>query len=240
MTEDDRGRFGAALALLTEVLGGTGLSAPATEIYWRALRELPWPQVEQAFQRASVSCKFFPKPAELRELAGCGLHDEQQALEDRAERAWQSWRRAAQSVGAYASLYCEDGATARALESVFGGWVEAARADLSPEMWASRRKEWGRVYRLHLDAPPMRLPGQHEQDNAHRGYGLTRLTAPLVALALDGEAAPLPALPAAEDEPTPLLPVLHSQPSKAEAKALWDRLRTLAQMRRDALESGDA
>ena len=106
--------------------------------------------------------KFMPKPAEIRVLA---IGD----TEDLAEQAWLNWKKAARIAGAYASIATDDPALGEALVSIFGGWPEACLIELSPEMWAAKRKEFGRVYRVMAErrlVGPRYLPGLCERANA--------------------------------------------------------------------------
>lgn len=59
-------------------------------------------------------------------------------------------RSAMRAVGSYTSLVVTDPALGEAIPAVFGSWPAACAADLSPEMWAATRKEFGRVYRALL------------------------------------------------------------------------------------------
>lgn len=74
VTTDDRIPFAKAFAALCVTHG-----EPATEervaLYFAALEELPIEAVTAACWAAIRTRKFFPKPAELRELAGAGLPD---------------------------------------------------------------------------------------------------------------------------------------------------------------------
>lgn len=69
MTEQDRAAFGRHIAVLAETFGET-LTEPRLEGYFLALRDLPLEGIQRAIETALACCKFFPRPAELRELAG--------------------------------------------------------------------------------------------------------------------------------------------------------------------------
>ena len=49
---------------------GKALSPALTSIYWESLKSFTDDQCESAFKDAIVTCKFFPKPADLIELMG--------------------------------------------------------------------------------------------------------------------------------------------------------------------------
>ncbi len=139
MTNDERPAFGKLLVMLSQMYNET-ISEMRAEAYWIALRDCDLNDLQQATMKAMQSLKFFPKPAELRELlSGAG--------EDDAEKAWQLYKAEARRVGGYASPTL-DAALAETLVLVFGSWQGACWADYSPEMWASKRKEFGRTYRV--------------------------------------------------------------------------------------------
>jgi hypothetical protein len=134
-------------------------------MYFRALQDLPWETVKVGCRRALSQCRFLPKPVEIRELAGGPV----ESAEDRTERAWLAWRNAARAVGSYKSLVIQESALAMTLVAMFGGWPQACTAEFSAEMWAAKRKEFGRVYRVMQSREtggPVRLPGHHERTNA--------------------------------------------------------------------------
>lgn len=74
MTDTDHPRFVALLAILAETFGET-VTPPRLEGYWLALRDLPLEAVEWAVKLALIRSRFFPRPAELRELSGAGGPD---------------------------------------------------------------------------------------------------------------------------------------------------------------------
>jgi hypothetical protein len=69
MTDADRDPFGRHMAVLAETFGEV-LTTPRLEGYFLALRDLDLEPVRRAIKTALSACKFFPRPAELRELAG--------------------------------------------------------------------------------------------------------------------------------------------------------------------------
>ncbi len=121
-----------------------------------------------------------PRPAEIRQLA---VGD----VEDASEAAWMVLRQAMSRAGGYASLVVRDPALAEAVLAVFGSWPEACGLDLSPEMWSSKRKEFGRVYRVlvHRGLVGARyLTGITEQQN----HGCAEWLAYVPVYRLDGSA----------------------------------------------------
>lgn len=143
MHADDRAMFITALVTLSELFGKP-LSPAVQVLYVDALQDLDAGVLVAAMHTAARHCTFMPKPSELRKLA---VGDS----EDHAERAWLAMRAAMTRIGAYDSLVTQDPALGETILAVFGAWPEACRADLSSEMWASKRKEFGRVYRVMQD-----------------------------------------------------------------------------------------
>ncbi len=140
MNIEDSGEFGRRLTALAEIYD-VKLSPPRAALYFEALRDLPFEALAMAMNAAAKGCKFFPRPVELRELA---VGDS----EDAAEAAWMAFNAAAKRIGYMGSVSVQDAALAEAIVSVFGGWSQACTQEYSPEMWASKRKEFGRAYRV--------------------------------------------------------------------------------------------
>lgn len=161
MESTDFDAFGERLTVLGEIFDAK-LSPAKMALYFETLRDLALPTVVNALTVAAKTCKFFPKPVELRELAiGNG--------DDIAEQAWLALRKAMSTVGMYASVVFDDAALGDTVLSMFGSWPAACAQDLSPEMWANTRKTFGRVYRVcrdrHVDGPRY-LVGECERSNA--------------------------------------------------------------------------
>lgn len=180
MHVNDSGEFVRRLVVLGELFD-VALSPAKQALYFEALRDLPFPEVAVSLNAAAKACTFMPKPAELRKLA---IGDD----EDLAEQAWLAFRGAMRSAGAYASLATQDPALGDTIVAMFGGWPEACSEELSPEMWSSRRKEFGRVYRVLKDRGlrgSRYLPGTCEQGNAGRPEWLKYVN--VAVLGLKGE-----------------------------------------------------
>lgn len=158
----DSSEFRNRLVVLGELFDAK-LSPAKLALYFEALRDVPFDLVARALNQAAKACTFFPKPAELRKFA---LGDD----EDAAELAWIALRSALRSAGGYASIVT-DAALGEAITAVFSGWPAACALELSPEMWSSKRKEFGRVYRVLRDrglVGSRYLAGICEQQNAGR------------------------------------------------------------------------
>lgn len=167
MNISDSGEFGRRLVTLAELFD-LKLSPQRQALYFEALRDLSFDAVAGALNHAAKSCTFFPKPAELRTFA-CG------DSEDHTEAAWLMFRQAMRIAGSYASVAVDDAALGESILAVFGSWPGACLAELSPEMWASKRKEFGRVYRVmrqrNLEGARY-LPGLAETQNTSRNHSL--------------------------------------------------------------------
>lgn len=159
----DSGEFRRRLVVLAELFD-LKLSPQRQALYFEALRDLPFDVVAVALNFAAKGCTFFPKPAEIRKFA---LGDS----EDQAEVAWMAFRAAMRDAGSYASLALDDPALGESIVAVFGSWPAACSTELSSEMWASKRKEFGRVYRVMANrnlTGTRYLPGICEQQNYGR------------------------------------------------------------------------
>jgi hypothetical protein len=185
MTDQDRPKFAALLTAVAEVFGAS-LSTPRVELYWRALVDLGWSDVKAACESWTRQGERFPVPAQLRELV-VG------STEDRAASAWAALFEAAKRIDAYRSLLLVDGAMVFAFETTFKSWPAFCALDLSPEMWAAKRKEFTAVYRAgvrrtcgpkvltgHFDAGNGTLSVPGYVDQSHR----VLTAAPFEALAL--------------------------------------------------------
>lgn len=164
MITEDFALFSAKLIELGELYDVT-LTESKLLLYFEALSEADLDFVLGAILQAARTCKFFPKPAELITLI---RGDD----EDHAERAWVEYKAAARTIGGYGSPTFSDPSVAQTLLQVFGSWEAACWTDFTPEMWSSKRKEFGRVYRIIAQrAQPMhQLPGFVERENALHGY----------------------------------------------------------------------
>ncbi len=81
-TRNTKGRFLDAFATLCEVFGKKPTKL-MLEVYFRVLQDFAIADVEQAISRAIGQCKFFPKPAELKEFIA-GVSPPPPTIEDKA------------------------------------------------------------------------------------------------------------------------------------------------------------
>lgn len=125
MTNQDRERF-AELMLGVGETYGEPVSDARMEIYFRALADLTFDDLNVAVSAHVRTQKFFPRPAELREAIGG-------SVDDQAEMAWAHVRREVRRVGWTGMEPGPNGqpqnpprwpdeATKRAALELFGGW----------------------------------------------------------------------------------------------------------------------
>lgn len=114
MTDRDRGRFATLMLGIGETYGEP-VSDARMEIYYRALADLTFDEINVAVSAHVRTQKFFPRPAELREAVDG-------SVDDRAELAWSAVRREVRRVGYLGTPEFKDEATRRAAMELFGGW----------------------------------------------------------------------------------------------------------------------
>ncbi len=146
--------------------------------YYAVLDDLTPEQVKAAFLHAikDSGSDFFPSAPKVRSYA-VGTP------EDIGLLAWAALHQAAESVGAYQSLDCEDPAVAEAVRMVFGSWPGFCDQcqDNPTSAWLARRQEWLAAYRsarrTSATRQPARLAGLLEADadsGAHVWVGRLR------------------------------------------------------------------
>lgn len=155
-------RIAKALATLAVILG-EDVSDQRLEAYLAVLSDLDGGAVENAIAKLSKTARFFPKPAEIRELI-------EDSANERAERAWVLLVEAAHKSGDRSAFFA-DMVLAQAMLDTFGTWIVAYESliRLSPEMMASKRKEFVAAYRRGEKHPPSTdvrfQPGRLEMNN---------------------------------------------------------------------------
>lgn len=165
MEPHDAPEFIRRLTALAEIFDKS-LSTSVQMLYFDTLSGASLPDAIDALNRSAAQCKFFPRPAELLEFVNAGSELD-------AEAAWMEYKRMARVCGGYVSPELP-AALADTLVAVFGSWENACWIELSPEMWASKRKEFERVYRVVTTRGVVgqrALPGFHERENQLKGCG---------------------------------------------------------------------
>lgn len=161
-------------ARFTRALGGLALTlgeeVPEERFlaYFKIFKNHDPDAVLAAIDLAGLSCKFFPKPAELIELMTGGKGGGQDPTS-----AWQQVLKAMESIGSYSNAEFPDGAIAAAVMGL-GGWpslCELGYEELTlqriPARFAALYSEAVRHGRHHS---PGTVIGIIDRDNAARGY----------------------------------------------------------------------
>lgn len=113
MTDQDRPRLARVLGVLGEIFREP-VSELRAEGYFDGLQDLSISEVETAARAALRVSKFFPRPAELRELANG-------RAEDRAELAWIALLAEVRRVGYLGTAVLEP-ATRDTVRHLWGTW----------------------------------------------------------------------------------------------------------------------
>jgi hypothetical protein len=245
MTDQDDARFAAALLGLAEVLGES-LSKHRLNGYFEALRDLDLETVEVAIATAIRTARFFPKPVELRELAGV------QAAEDRGPLAWACLFRAVRSRHSYYESVRFEPPIMRAVVDLWGSWPDACEAlalELTDPMLASQRKQFLALYAAYDGRPlpagsPTYLVGELEKVNRENVSAWTRGGLPrqrLIDFPLEGE-------PVEERHPAPLalpgesaqgaLPTGEKEDGEVDVLALLQQVKDKLDRRTRGVSSG--
>lgn len=106
--------FSKAMMVLGETFNEP-VSAVRIEAYYAALLDLNAAAVMAAMQQCMRSCRFFPKPAEIRELV-------EGDPETRSDGAWGEVLRAIRTVGYMRFPAFEDPRIMPAIRDVWGSW----------------------------------------------------------------------------------------------------------------------
>lgn len=113
-TKADERQFAELLFTLGEVMNEP-VSPVRAEMYCRLLEDLPFADVRHAVHQYALSARFFPKPADLRDIA-LGNVDE------RADLAFAYVQREVRRVGWMGKPSWPDAETERAAMQLYGGW----------------------------------------------------------------------------------------------------------------------
>lgn len=156
-------KFKEYMTLLCE-LHDRVLSNMMKDLYWKVLEPFTDEQCESAFKEIIYSSRFFPKPADFREV----LIGKQS---NKATIAWIEVLNAVKRIGNYESVKFTD-PVIHSVINMMGGWDQlAATMTTDEEKW--KQKEFERLYEVISSRDgkhPEYLPGTHEQGNFTTGY----------------------------------------------------------------------
>lgn len=144
------------------------ISKNLSNLYWIALNQFTDEQCESAFKQASVSCKFFPKPAELIEL----INGPKGNIDDIAMVQANAVINAMKNVGAYKSVVFDDPITMAVIQQGYGGWQKMC-ADSNEDQNKWFRMEFAKIYKAYSSQNVTlsgKLIGIHETENLELGY----------------------------------------------------------------------
>lgn len=114
MNEQDRPAFARALFVLGETFNES-ISDLRAEGYFDALRDFSLEEATAAMREALRTCKFFPKPVELRELVDGDA-------DTNADQGWAELIREVRRVGYMGTPDFTDGRIAMAIVDIWGSW----------------------------------------------------------------------------------------------------------------------
>ena len=133
------------------------------------LHDLDPQQLEKACMRALRESKFFPRPVELRQLAGT------MPINERAIVAWGEVAKAVRGYGSYASVDFDDPVINASIRNM-GGWQQlCAKSAEDFDVWC--RKDFERIYAALCSScvtedAACYLVGRHEQLKQSAGYSI--------------------------------------------------------------------
>ena len=129
MVDKDKTDFAIAIGALFASFGQDATQA-IMQGYWLGLNDLELTQVQQSVAIALKRCKFLPKPAELRDLLGLNVSED-----DRAVAAWGDVLKAVR-LGPYKHVDFQDKLCNAVIRNL-GGWVTFLErfSDAESEKW---------------------------------------------------------------------------------------------------------
>ena len=171
----DEIKFKEYMAMLCELHDKT-LSKLLTDLYWKILKPYTNEQCEAAFKELIYSSKFFPKPADFKDIL-CGK------IKNIATEKWLDVLRAVSVIGNYKSVRFAD-PVIHSVINAMGGWQQLCMMQKDEEKW--KQKEFERLYEVISQRGgkhPEYLPGAHEMENARTGYNIKQ---EIVEIGFDG------------------------------------------------------
>lgn len=153
-------KFSELLAILGEIFDKS-ISTSLAKIYFDALKSFSDEMIKEAFNKASLTLKFFPKPVELIEII-------QGDKNEKAITAWEKFYHAIGRVGPYRSVQFDDQAIHSTVE-LMGGWVDSGKWSVNEMKW--KQKDFLAIYPVMAKKKnhPDHLGGISEMDNIKKG-----------------------------------------------------------------------
>lgn len=168
MTPEEKVRLIDIIAATAELLNRQ-MSRVAVEVYIRAVEDLEFKAVSQAFSTCIRTSRFFPTPSDIREA----VLGPPEKVEDVAMVECSKALGAIKRHGAYRSIVFDDPVTMAVLQQHFGGWERACDVTEAEEKFWS--KDFVRAYcafaRTGLRSYGV-LSGATERHNNARGYAI--------------------------------------------------------------------
>lgn len=168
----DADRDGEAFTRLLELVGeitDVSVSAARTTMYFGALKQYDYAIVQAAINQHIATSKYFPKPADLRDIIE-GTEAEQDS------NRWLALDEAIRKVGVWQSVIVADPVMAEAIIRVWGSWIALCvfRNENDEFLWNSKRKDFVAAYRIaskypRRNADPVLLAGHCERQNHQSG-----------------------------------------------------------------------
>jgi len=134
------------------------LSDMMKDLYWKVLEPFTDDQCEKAFKEILYSNKFFPKPADFKEIL-CGK------IKDTATMRWLDAFNAVRRIGHNSSVKFSD-PVIHSVINVMGGWAQFCMMTNDEAKW--KQKEFERLYEVLSERGgnhPDYLLGESEMSN---------------------------------------------------------------------------
>lgn len=168
MTPEEKVRLIDIIAAIAELLNRQ-MSRVAVEVYVRAVEDLEFKAVSQAFSTCIRTSRFFPTPADIREA----VLGPPEKVEDVAMVECAKVLGAIKRTGPYKSIVFDDPVTMAVLSQHFGGWERACDVTEAEEKFWT--KDFVRAYcafaRTGLRSYGA-LSGKIERQNSAKGYAI--------------------------------------------------------------------
>ena len=146
MTDDDKPRFSDALTALG-VVCGQQVNKVTLQAYWHFLSDMELAAFLGAVETAGRTLKFFPKPAELRELGG-------ESIKAETAEAWGAVMDAKRRHDYTTSV--NFGPLVNAVIANMGGWLRLCDRTLDELVWD--RKKFEELYAAFRTKVPSNAP----------------------------------------------------------------------------------